>query len=93
MGGGGAKRYVCPPNIFIGGATAPPAPPGSTPLVVSATFQSGLHTGLPQGTKNIHVQAKWALICLAFSVQILERASKTLLRASETMAFDGFLLI
>ena len=29
---GGAKSYVCPPNIFIGGAAAPPAPPLLTPL-------------------------------------------------------------
>ena len=29
IGGGGAKRYVCHPNIFIGGAMAPlhPLPP------------------------------------------------------------------
>ena len=34
--GGGAKRYVCPPNIFMGGGgDCPPAPPGSTPLGAS----------------------------------------------------------
>ena len=30
---GGGKRYVCPPNILIGGR-CPPALPGSTPLLV-----------------------------------------------------------